>query len=125
MKRLEQALADFGQEMGVQNLATGPTGVVELRFDHGATLGFFRQGEEVVLHWAEPAPYEGTGLLLRAFKRSSDPSPGDPPLQVGLRQVDGVDKLVLATRLAEDQCDAREFQRVTAWLREFAHALKN
>ncbi|MBH1965482.1 MAG: hypothetical protein I8H77_14150, partial [Comamonadaceae bacterium] len=89
------------------------------------TLGFFRKDEEVVLHWAEPAPFEGTELLLRAFKRVSDPSPGEPPLQVGLRAVDGVDNLVLVTRLPENQCGARELQQLTAWLRQYAADLKN
>jgi len=122
---LEQALTDFGHDIGVETLAPGPSGAVQLRFDHGATLGFLRQGNDVVLHWAEPVPYGACHLLLRAFKRAGDPSPGEPPLQVGLHSADGTDHLVLATRLPEQACDARELHQLTNWLRQYVAALRD
>ena len=49
---LEQALVDFGREIGIPTLSPAPHGGVQLRFDSGATLGAARQGEHVVVHLA-------------------------------------------------------------------------
>ncbi|WP_423455468.1 hypothetical protein [Ottowia sp. VDI28] len=125
MATLEHALADFGRDIGVETLAPGSSGAVQLRFDHGAVLGLFRQGEDVVLHWAEPAPYDAPHLLWRAFKRAGDPPPGEPALQVGLHSAGGTDSLVLAVRLPERDCSARELHRLTRWLREYVAALRS
>lgn len=121
----EQALMDFGRDIGVETLAPGPSGAVQLRFDHGATLGFLRQGHEVVLHWAEPVSYDAGHMLLRAFKRAGDPPPGEPVLQVGLHSGGGMDHLVLATRLPEQACDARELHQLTNWLRQYVASLRD
>ncbi|WP_051237490.1 hypothetical protein [Ottowia thiooxydans] len=124
MASFDQTLADFGQDIGVESLTPGPSGSVQLRFDHGGILGFFQQGADVVLHWAEPAPYDAPELLLRAFKRISDPPYNEPPLQAGLRGVDGVENLVLVTRMPERDCGARELHQMSSWLRQYAAALR-
>ena len=36
---LEQALVDFGREIGIPTLSPAPHGGVQLRFDSGASLG--------------------------------------------------------------------------------------
>ncbi len=125
MANFEYALADFGRELGVDALALGPSNAVQLRFDQDATLGFFAQEEQLVLHWSEPVRYDAPSLLLRAFKRASNPPAGEPALQVGLRTVNGMDHLVLATRLQERDCSGRALRQLTDWLRQYLAALRN
>lgn len=121
----EQALTDFGRDIGVETLAPGRSGAVQLRFEDGATLGFHRQDDDVLLHWAEPAPYDACSLLLRAFKRVGNTPPGEPALQVGLHCAGGTDYLVLTTRLPEQDCGTRELHQLTNWLRQYVAALRN
>ena len=66
MAHLQQALADFGRDIGLPTLETGPDGSVQLRLESGALLGVAQEGEAVVVHWAEPVRYALAALLLRA-----------------------------------------------------------
>lgn len=116
---LEQALVDFGREIGIPTLSPAPHGGVQLRFDSGATLGAARQGEHVVVHLAEPVrAHEAAALLLRAMKRAANPEQGVPAVQPGLFNADGQDWLVLALRVAERGLDARELRRAADHLRQ-------
>lgn len=124
MSMLDQALADLGRDMGFEALAFGPSDGLQLRFDHGAALGFTRLGDDLVLHWSEPIAYEAAGMLFTAFKRLGNPQPGDPAVQVGLHGADGVDHLVLATRIHEQSCNARELQRLIHWMRQYVDSLR-
>ena len=124
MAMLEQGIADLGREMGLEALAFGPSNAMQLRFDHGATLGFSRLGEELVLHWSEPLAYGAPAMLFRAFKRAGNWLPGEPVVQVGLHAADGTDNLVLATRMPELCCSAAELQRLIQWLRQYVDSLR-
>lgn len=124
MHNVDQAFSDLGRELGVQVLAPGPSGSVQLRFESGARLGFSCQDGEVVLYWSHPVLYNTTEILWRAFKRAGDPVPGEPAVQVGLHKVDDVDYLVLASRLRDDDCNAREMQQWIKWVRQFADSLQ-
>ena len=66
MAHLQQALADFGRDIGLPTLETGPDGSVQLRLESGALLGVAQEGEAVVVHWAEPVRYDIAALLLVA-----------------------------------------------------------
>lgn len=124
MSMFDYAIADWGREMGFESLALGSSNALQLRFDHGATLGFTRLGDELVLHWSEPIVYETSDMLCTAFKRVGDPQPGDPAVQVGLHATDGADNLVLATRISEQSCSARELQRLIHWMRQYVDSLR-
>ncbi|MCA0326662.1 MAG: type III secretion chaperone SycN [Proteobacteria bacterium] len=115
---LEQALADFGREIGVQSLAPGPEGTVQLRFESGAILGVGRQGAAVVVHLAEPVPaHEAADVLLRAMKQAATPDAGAPAWQVGLFSADSQDWLVHAMHLPEAGFDAPALRQAHEHLR--------
>ena len=124
MSMLEQALADLGREMGLEALAFGPSNAMQLRFDHGATLGFSRLGEELVLHWSEPIAYDAPAMLFRAFKRAGNSQRAEPVVQVGLHTAEGADNLVLATRMPEQGCSVGELQRLIQWMRQYLDSLR-
>jgi len=124
MATLERALQEFGRDVGVESLQTGAAGSVQLRFESGGSLGFSRQGEDVLLHWAEPAPYDAPELLLRAFKHAASPQPGELALQVGLHSEDGLEHLVLATRVRESDCSGRELHRLVGQMKGYVERLR-
>lgn len=124
MSNIDQAFSDLGRALGVEVLAPGPSGNVQLRFESGARLGFSCQNGEVVLYWSQPVFYDAAAILWRALKRVGDPVPGEPALQVGLHSVDDLNHLVLATRLPEVDCNARDMQQLISWVRQFAEALQ-
>lgn len=117
---MEQALADFGREIGIASLSPGPGESLHLRFDSGAALGVARQGEQVVVHLAEPVhAHEAPALLLRAMKHAAVPEAGAPAVQPGLFSADGQDWLVLALRMAEQGLGVRELRLAVEGLRGF------
>ncbi|WP_298208958.1 hypothetical protein [Acidovorax sp.] len=119
MAHLEQALADFGHDMGLPMLEAGPRGEVQLRLESGALLGVSQEGECVVVHWAEPVRYDIAALLLRAMKRAGDLHDALHPVQVGLRSVPAGDWLVLATRFALQDVSARRLREASDFLRQW------
>lgn len=122
---MEQALADFGEKLGIASLGVGAGQGMQLRFDSGAALGVARQGEQVVVHLSEPvAAHEAATLLLRAMKRAAQPDAGAPAVQPGLFSVDGQDWLVLALRLAEHGLGVRELEQAVSGLQGFLQRLR-
>ena len=124
MSTFEAAIHDFGRDVGIEQLATGATGMMQFRFENSGTLGFAQLDDELVLHWMEPAPYDAPALLLRALKRLASPEPSEPAVQVGLRGEEGVDHLVFATRMREQGCTGRELRRMVDWVRGYAGSLR-
>lgn len=119
MAHLQQALADFGRDLGLTTLDAGPRGEVQLRLESGALLGVSQEGECVVVHWAEPVRYDIAALLLRAMKRAGDLRDAQYPVQVGLRSIPAGDWLVLATRFAAEDVSARRLREALDFLRQW------
>jgi len=125
MQTLAQVLADFGHEMGMSGtLAPGEGGGVQLRLESGAVLGVARQGEAVVVHLSEPAPYDAPQRLIRAMKLAGAPGSAALPLQPGLRETPEGRWLVLATRLPLAECTAPRLLAVWSRLRDAHEGLK-
>ena len=122
MAHLQQALADFGADMGLP-LDAGPRGEVQLRLQSGALLGVAQEGEAVVVHWAEPVRYDIPALLLRAMKQAGAAHAGAPSVQVGLRSVAAGDWLVLATRFPAEEVSVRRIRDATEFLRQWLAGL--
>lgn len=116
---LQQALADFGRDIGLPMLETGPDGSVQLRLESGALLGVAQEGEAVVVYWAEPVRYDIAALLLRAMKQAGDARDAAQPVQVGLRSIPSGDWLVLATRFAAEEASARRLREASEFLRQW------
>lgn len=115
----QQALADFGREIGITDLAPGPHGGAHLRFDSGASLGIDPQDDQVLVHLSEPLRHDVAATVLKAMKRSAQPQPGEPLVQVGLRSTTAGDWLLMGTRLPAAECDARLLGQRAGQLREW------
>lgn len=119
MGQMEQVLAEFGQDIGVPELAPSPDGHVQLRFASGALLGASTQGEEVVLHYAELVPYDAAALAFKAMRRAGRTESAADPVQVGLRTTGQGEWLVVATRLPLERFSAREVHRISSYLQSW------
>lgn len=119
MGQMEQVLAEFGQDIGVPELAPSPDGHVQLRLASGALLGASTQGEEVVLHYAEPVPYDAAVLAFKAMRRAGRTESAADPVQTGLRTTARGEWLVVATRLPLDRFSAREVHRISSYLQSW------
>lgn len=119
MAHLQQALADFGREIGLPTLADSTGAGVQLRLESGALLGVAPQGDAVVVHWAEPVRYDMAALLLRAMQQAGDARDAAQPVQVGLRSMPSGDWLVLATRFAADDVSARRIREASEFLHQW------
>lgn len=119
MGQLEQVLAEFGQDIGIPALTPSPAGHVQLRLASGALLGASTQGEEVVLHYAEPVPYDAAALVFKAMRWVGRSETAADPVQVGLRSTTQGEWLVVATRLPLDRFRVREVHRLGAYLQSW------
>lgn len=119
MAQLQQALADFGRDIGLPLLETQADGGVQLRLESGALLGVAQEGDAVVVHRAEPVRYDIAALLLRAMKRAGDARGAEQPVQVGLRTTSMGDWLVLATRFPAEDASARRIREASEFLHQW------
>jgi type III secretion system chaperone SycN len=119
MQTLQEALADFGHDMGMNGrLSPGEGGGTQLRFESGAVLGVAPQGEHVVVHLWEPVRHDAARLLLRAMKLAGSAESAEAAVQPGLRSTADGDWLVLGTRFPMAECSARRLHAAAARLRE-------
>ncbi len=119
MGQMEQILAEFGQDIGLTGLEPSVDGHVQLRLASGALLGASTQGEEVVLHYAEPVAYDAAALAFKAMRRVARAESAADPVQVGLRTTAQGEWLVVATRLPLDRLSAREVHRIGGLLQSW------
>lgn len=120
MGRMEKVLADFGRDIGLEDLAPGDGASVQLRLESGALMGVSAQGEEAVLHYAEPVAYNAAELTFKAMRKVTQiASPADS-VQFGLRTTLQGEWMVVSTRLPLDSFSVSEMHRLgnylQAWL---------
>lgn len=116
MGPMEQVLAEFGRDIGLAALAPSGAGHVQLRLESGGLLGVSTQGEEAVLHYAEPVRYDIAGQALKLMRWVARAESAADPVQVGVRTTAQGDWLVLATRLPLNRLSVHEVHRLGACL---------
>lgn len=124
MQQLEQVLAEFGRDLGLEGLEPSANGNVQLRLASGALLGASTQGEEVVLHYAEPAQHDVARLLFKGMQRVARAESATDPVQIGCRSTPQGDWLVAGTRLPLARLDAREVHRLGGYLQAWLAQLR-
>ncbi len=99
---IQDALAEFGRHMGVDGLAFGPGGLVELRLENGSVLTIEDQSstaEELLIHLRRPVGYQAAGWLRNALRRCHAECHSPWPCQVALRGQGPDSQLLLLTRV--------------------------
>lgn len=122
MGHMEHVLAEFGRDIGLEGLEPSRSGHVQLRLASGALLGASTQGEEVVLHYAEPVEHDAARGVFQAMRQAGRIESAADPVQVGLRSTPQGQWLVVATRLPLQRLSATEIHRLRrhlqAWLEQ-------
>ena len=119
MAQIEQVLAEFGQDIGLVELAPSPNGHVQLRLASGVRLGVSSHGGEVVLHYAEPVRYDAAALILKLMQKVAQTESAADPVQVGVHTLPQGEWLVAATRLPLERLSAREIHRLGSYLQSW------
>ncbi len=102
MHWIEDALLEFGRHMGVDRLAFGPGGLVELRLENGSVLTIEDQSttkDELLIHLRQPVGYQAADWLRNALARCHAECHSPWPLQVALRGQGSEALLILLTRV--------------------------
>lgn len=124
MAQLAQVVAEFGADIGLPALAPGADGSLQLRLGSGALLGLASQGDEIVLHHAEPVTHGLAALVLKAMRRAARSESAADPVQIGVHATAQGQWLVVATRLPLERFTASEMHRLIghlqAWLAQAA-----
>ncbi len=125
MADLRHALAEFGHDIGIPNLAPGPQGELQLRFPGtGALLGVSTHEGWAVVHYAEPVRYDAAALVLRALRQAAKVPEPAQAVQAGLRSTPEGDWLVLATRFPQQELGGRRIHQAADFLRQWLARLE-
>lgn len=89
MDWIEDTLAEFGRQMGIDDLQADEDGRLRLRLQSGAELAvepIERQGQdELLIYWAVPVGYQAGAWVRQGLTRCHAEAGGRWPVQVGLR----------------------------------------
>ncbi len=123
MSNIEQALADFSQEVGLPWEGTPSSGEIQFRLEDGSLLGLAKFESEVIVHWSRPLRYDVAGAMLQVMKHAAELRDAQQSVQVGLRKTPGGDWLVVGTRFPEDEVNVRRIREALDFLKGWSRTL--
>lgn len=106
MSTVDMALRQFGQDIGIDGLAFGPSRSVALALSNGRRLGVECVAGATLVHLAQRVERDAASVLLAAWKRAHEQRGGASAIQTSLWSGDGEDWVVAQTRLPERPLDA-------------------
>ena len=129
MANLQQALVEFGSDIGLPLEGLPASGEVQFRLGDGMLLGVAASttsggDDEVVVHWAEPLRYDIAQLVVEAMKHAAELRDANHPVQVGLRTTTAGDWLVLGTRFPAHEASARRIHQAADFLKNWRQSLE-
>lgn len=120
MNTADRALHQFGQDIGIEGLAFGPSGSASLALSNGRRLGVECVAGAALVHLAQRAERDAASVLLAAWKRAHGQRGGAASIQTSLWSEDSEDWIVAQTRLPERSLDAAALRLavlgLTNWL---------
>lgn len=125
MANLQQALVEFGTDVGLPLERLPASGEVQFRLGDGTLLGIVAGcDDEVVVHWAEPLRYDIAQFMLEVMQHAAEVREASPSVQVGLRSTTAGDWLVLGTRFPEGEASARRIHQAVDYLKNWRQSLE-
>ncbi|KDD11102.1 type III secretion chaperone SycN [Bordetella bronchiseptica] len=120
MSTADRALHQFGQDIGIEGLAFGPSGSASLALSNGRRLGVECVAGAALVHLAQRVERDAASVLLAAWKRAHGQRGGAASIQTSLWSEDSEDWIVAQTRLPERSLDAAALRLavlgLTNWL---------
>ncbi len=120
MAWIEDTLADFGRQLGIDGLDFGPYGVAQLQLASGGCIAVepVRRGQEdeVLVYLARPVGHQAAQAVNVALARSHWRHGGALPVQVGLRGNGQDTQLLALVRLPERTFTAQTLAHAVDYL---------
>lgn len=123
MSRLAAVLQQFGETVGIPDLAFNAQGQAVFRTEHGRLLGLEHVRHEILVYAALPVRYDSGDWLRRACKRAHHTRSGDWPVQPALREYDGTPHLLALVRLPEQELTEHRLRHTLEYLSGWLDAL--
>ncbi|AEE67513.1 type III secretion chaperone SycN [Bordetella pertussis] len=120
MNTADRALHQFGQDIGIEGLAFGPSGSASLALSNGRRLGVECVAGAALVHLAQRVERDAASVLLAAWKRAHGQRGSAASIQTSLWSEGSEDWIVAQTRLPERSLDAAALRLavlgLTNWL---------
>lgn len=117
---IEQTLADFGYQLGIEGLDFGPHGVAQLQLASGGFIAVepVRRGQvdEVLVYLGRPVGHQAAPAVRLALSRSHWRQGGPLAVQVGLRGTGSEAHLLALVRLPERTFTAQSLAHAVDYL---------
>lgn len=124
MDWINQSISAFGASLGLPRLSLDNEGTARLRTGSGGAIEIHHlvqeHGNDVLLLWSEPAPYDAAQRVRTALKLADLRLAPGLPLQVAV--FDG--QLVLASRMDERSVSQPVLEERMDWLRRVHERLQ-
>jgi type III secretion system chaperone SycN len=128
MDWIADTLADFGRQIGIDQLQADPEGRLRLQTDGGSELAVeqvLRDGQdELLVYWTLPVGYQAGAWVQAAFARAHEEAPARWPVQVGLRSGGPDTQGVLLVRTPARGFTPQALGQVMDLLRRWREALR-
>lgn len=126
MTWVQNALADYGRQLGFSALALDEHGVAQIELQSGWVLAMelVPRGseEDVLVYLIRPLGYEGTSTKLKALKRTHYLQTPGLPLQLACRGDGPDEQMIVLTRMGSRRCTpqvlGQTFDSLRAWADE-------
>ena len=120
MNPWNDAITELGEHLGMSELVLSPGGRFAVQLPSGRRIAAEITGDDLLLYASDPAPYDGTQRLLRAWRRTYLPRVDRRPIQTALREQEGLVSLVAAVRIPPHERSPytlrNAIDHVSAWL---------
>lgn len=114
------AVKQFGEQIGMPELVLSATGQFAMQMASGRRIAAEAVGDDFLVYASDPVPYEGPQRLLRAWRRAYLTRLDGRPVQMALRDQDGLMRLLAVVRLQTDECSVHTLHsavnQVSSWL---------
>lgn len=122
---IEDTLAAFGHETGLGPLALAEDAPLRLSLSEHEELVFERCPDGILLHLDLRVRYDMPLVLASAMQRIATDGATPHPVQVGMRETQGMSWLIVGTRADERTFTLQWIEQATAHLERWAGALRS
>ena len=114
------AVKQLGEQIDMPELALSTNGQFAMQMVSGRRIAAEAVGDDFLVYASDPVPYEGPQRLLRAWRRSYVTRLDGRPVQMALREQDGLLRLLAVVRLQTNECSVYTLRaaidQVSSWL---------
>lgn len=125
MNHPETILRQYGADIGLPDLTFGARGHAVLQVESGRQMGVEQAGRDVLVHVSQPLSYDAGAWLMRAWKRAHHSHLEDWPVQTALREQDGNQRLLVLTRIPEDELTLPRLRQAFDYLSRWLDAVRD